>query len=65
MFTDTEKLLAVVVLVGVFAILVRMLFKIDRNSLEIEIRYRQKDLGKPVLMILTLRSTVQSKSFYN
>ena len=48
MFTDTEKLLAVVVLVGVFAILVRMLFKIDRNSLEIEIRYRQKDLGKPV-----------------
>ena len=48
MFTDTEKLLAVVVLVGVFATLVRMLFKIDRNSLEIEIRYRQKDLGKPV-----------------
>ena len=48
MFTDTEKLLAVVVLVGVFAILVRMLFKIDRNSLEIEIRYRQKDLGKPI-----------------
>lgn len=48
MFTDTEKLLAVVVLVGVFGILVRMLFKIDRNSLEIEIMRRQRDLGKPV-----------------
>lgn len=48
MFTDTENLLAVVVLVGVFGILVRMLFKINRNSLEIEIMRRQKDLDKPI-----------------
>lgn len=48
MFTDTEKLLAVVVLVGGFAILVRMLLKVNRNSLEIEIMRRQKGLGKPV-----------------
>lgn len=44
----TEKLLAVVVLVGVFAILVRLLLKVNRNSLEIEIMRRQKDLGKPI-----------------
>ena len=44
----TEKLLAVVVLVGAFAILVRLLLKVNRNSLEIEIMRRQKDLGKPV-----------------
>lgn len=44
----TEKLLAVVVLVGVFAILVRLLLKVNRNSLEIEIMRRQKGLGKPV-----------------
>lgn len=44
----TEKLLAVVVLVGAFAILVRLLLKVNRNSLEIEIMRRQKDLGKPI-----------------
>ncbi len=44
----TEKLLAVVVLVGAFAILVRLLLKVNRNSLEIEIMRRQKDLEKPV-----------------
>lgn len=33
----TEKLLAVVVFVGMFAILVRMVYKIIRNTLEIEI----------------------------
>lgn len=44
----TEKLLAVVVLVGVFAILVRLLLKVNRNSLEIEIMRRQKDLEKPI-----------------
>lgn len=44
----TEKLLAVVVLVGVFAILVRLLLKVNRNSLEIEIMRRQKGLGKPI-----------------
>lgn len=44
----TEKLLAVVVLVGAFAILVRLLLKVNRNSLEIEIMRRQKDLEKLV-----------------
>lgn len=44
----TEKLLAVVVLVGAFAILVRLLLKVNRNSLEIEIMRRQKDLEKPI-----------------
>lgn len=44
----TEKLLAVVVLVGVFAILVRLLLKVNRNNLEIEIMRRQKALGKPI-----------------
>ena len=44
----TEKLLALVVLVGVFAILVRLLLKVNRNNLEIEIMRRQKALGKPI-----------------
>lgn len=44
----TEKLLAVVVFVGMFAILVRMVYKIIRNTLEIEIMRRQRDLEKPI-----------------
>lgn len=44
----TEKLLAVVVLVGAFAILVYWGSQIDRGNLEKEIMYRQKVLGKPI-----------------
>lgn len=43
------KLLAVVVLVGAFfAILVHLVRKIIRNTLEIVIMRRQRDLGKPI-----------------
>lgn len=45
----TEKVLAVVVIVGAFfAILVHLVRKIIRNTLEIVIMRRQRDLGKPI-----------------
>ena len=46
MFVD--QLLAVMLLVSLFVLLVRLLLKVNRNSLEIEIMRRQKDLGKPI-----------------
>ena len=42
------QLIAVVLLVSVFAIPVYWASRIDRGSLEIEIMRRQRDLGKPV-----------------
>ena len=44
----TEQLLDVAMLVGAFAFIVRMVRKTNRNSLEIEIMRRQRDLDKPV-----------------
>lgn len=44
----TSQLLAVALLVGVSAIPIYLVFKAYRNSLEIEIMRRQKDLGKPI-----------------
>ena len=46
MFVD--QLLAVMLLVSLFVLPVRLLLKVNRNSLEIEIMRRQKDLGKPI-----------------
>lgn len=46
MFVD--QLLAVMLLVSLFVLLVRLLLKVNRNYLEIEIMRRQKDLGKPI-----------------
>ena len=43
-----SQLIAVVLLVSVFAIPVYWASRIDRGSLEIEIMRRQRDLGKPV-----------------
>ena len=42
------QLIAVAFLMGVFAVPIHLIYKINRDSLEIEIMRRQRDLGKPV-----------------
>jgi hypothetical protein len=45
---DISQLVAVLLLVSLFALPISLLLKINRGSLEIEIMRRQNDLGKPV-----------------
>lgn len=42
------QLIAVAFLMGLFAVPIHLIYKINRDSLEIEIMRRQRDLGKPV-----------------
>ena len=45
---DISQLVAVLLLVSLFALPISLLLKVNRGSLEIEIMRRQNDLGKPV-----------------
>lgn len=45
---DISQLVAVLLLVSLFALPISLLLKVNRDSLEIEIMRRQNDLGKPV-----------------